>query len=119
MAMLPKIIAIAGGTGWATLAQIAGNEAFSNQPVHIYGGWGVAVLGLGLLWKDNKALREEARQDRVRFDAERKEREAIADVKDEKYIRSMQTFTTKLEQIHDIQQLGCPSRLLRPESMKD
>jgi hypothetical protein len=122
MAMLPKIIAIAGGTGWATLAQIAGADTFANQPVHIYGGWGVAVMGLILLWKDNKALREEARLDRLRFDAERSAREVISDVKDEKHLKFTQECTNELRQLrqmHSIRCLAQPQIMPRPASMED
>ena len=107
MSLLPKIIAIAGGSGWATMAQIAGADVMQNQAVHVYGGWGVAVIGLGLLWKDNKALREEARQDREAYDKEREAREARADAKDEKHLLFTQECTDELRRLRSTHEARC------------
>jgi hypothetical protein len=49
-----SIVAIAAGSGYSMLAQSVVN---SPQNVHVYGGWGLAVVGLFTLWKDNKEER--------------------------------------------------------------
>ena len=107
MSLLPKIIAIAGGSGWATMAQLAGADVMQNQAVHVYGGWGVAVIGLGLLWKDNKALREESRLDRIKFDAEREARELKADAKDDQHLKFTRECTDELKRIRQTHEIRC------------
>jgi hypothetical protein len=95
---LSKISAIALGSGWGMIAQTATGNA---QDVHVYGGWGLAVVGLFTLWREFKEERKKRDQLTELYHEKSVERDKESAKRDEAFIEAMGNTSRSIKSMED------------------